>query len=141
MTGTEVDVILEGINKYLLLLAKKQIEIAFEQAEKEVQDLQQRTKEGIETARRAGKQIGQKKGAVFTVKKAVYAKRKILEHNKTFGGSLSDKETQELAGISRNSLYLYKRELKEEYEQLESIDDLKNKYDKFISTMEKKNQK
>lgn len=141
MTGTEVDVILEGINKYLLLLAKKQIEIAFEQAEKEVQDLQQRTKEGIETARRAGKQIGQRKGAVFTVKKAVYAKRKILEHNKTFGGSLNDRETQELAGISRNSLYLYKRELKEEYEQLESIDDLKNKYDKFISTMEKKNQK
>lgn len=141
MTGTEVDVILEGINKYLLLLAKKQIEIAFEQAEKEVQDLQQRTKEGIETARRAGKQIGQKKGAVFTVKKAVYAKRKILEHNKTFGGSLTDKETQELAGISRNSLYLYKRELKEEYEQLESIDALKNRYDKFISVMEKKNQK
>lgn len=141
MTGTEVDVILEGINKYLLLLAKKQIEIAFEQAEKEVQDLQQRTKEGIETARRAGKQIGQRKGAVFTVKKAVYAKRKILEHNKTFGGSLTDKETQELAGISRNSLYLYKRELKEEYEQLESIDALKNKYDKFISVMEKKNQK
>ena len=38
--------------------------------EKEVADLRQRTKEGIETARRAGKQIGQKKGAVFTVKKA-----------------------------------------------------------------------
>ena len=89
----------------------------------------------------SGKQIGQRKGAVFTVKKAVYAKRKILEHNKTFGGSLNDKETQELAGISRNSLYLYKRELKEEYEQLESIDALKNKYDKFISVMEKKNQK
>ena len=31
MTGTEVDVILEGINKYLLLLAKKQIEIAEKQ--------------------------------------------------------------------------------------------------------------
>lgn len=28
-----------------------------------------------------------------------------------------------------------------EYEQLESIDALKNKYDKFISVMEKKNQK
>ena len=30
MTGTDVDVILEGINKYLMILAKKQIEIAFE---------------------------------------------------------------------------------------------------------------
>ena len=53
MTGTEVDIILKGINEYLMILAKKQIEIAFEQSEKEVQDLHQRTKEGIETARRA----------------------------------------------------------------------------------------
>ena len=45
MTGTEVDVILKGINEYLMILAKKQIEIAFEQSEKEVQDLHQRTKE------------------------------------------------------------------------------------------------
>ena len=122
-----------------MLLAKKQIEIAFEQAEKEVQDLRQRTKEGIETARRAGKQIGQRKGAVLTVKKSAYAKRAILGHNKTFGGSLNDKETQQLTGISRNSLYLYKRELKEEFEQVGDIEELKNKYDKFISVMENKN--
>lgn len=139
MTGTDIDVILKGINSYLMLLAKKQIEIAFEQAEKEVQDLRQRTKEGIETARRAGKQIGQRKGAVLTVKKSAYAKRAILGHNKTFGGSLNDKETQQLTGISRNSLYLYKRELKEEFEQVGDIEELKNKYDKFISVMENKN--
>ena len=114
MTGTDVDVILKGINEYLMILARKQIEIAFEQAEKEVQDLHQRTKEGIETARKNGKQIGQKKGATLTVKKAIYSKQIILKHNKTFGGSLSDAETQQMAQISRNSLYLYKRELKEE---------------------------
>ena len=38
-------------------LAKEQIRLAFEQAEKEVQDLHQRTAEGIETARLAGKQM------------------------------------------------------------------------------------
>ena len=43
-TGTDIDCILEGINKYLLLLAKEQIRLAFEQSEKEVQDLRQRTK-------------------------------------------------------------------------------------------------
>lgn len=37
-TGTNIDCILEGINKYLLLLAKEQIRLAFEQSEKEVQD-------------------------------------------------------------------------------------------------------
>ena len=137
MTGTDVDVILEGINKYLMILAKKQIEIAFEQSEKEVQDLHQRTKEGIETARQAGKQIGQKKGATLTVKKAILSKQIILKHNKTFGGTLSDSETQELAGISRNSLYLYKRELKEEIEQ-SSIDATIEHYNNLAETIQKK---
>ena len=36
MTGTTVDYILEGVNKYMLALAKEQIKICFEQAEKEV---------------------------------------------------------------------------------------------------------
>ena len=138
MTGTDVDVILEGINKYLMILAKKQIEIAFEQSEKEVQDLHQRTKEGIETARQAGKQIGQKKGATLTVKKAILSKQIILKHNKTFGGTLSDSETQELAGISRNSLYMYKRELKEEIEQ-SSIDATIEHYNNLAETIQKKN--
>ena len=60
LTGTAVDSILKGINEYLLALAEEQIKLAFEQSEKEVKDLQQRTKEGIETARLNGKQIVQK---------------------------------------------------------------------------------
>ena len=55
MTGTNVDYILEGVNKYLMALAKEQIRIAFEQSEKEVEDLHQRTREGIATARLNGK--------------------------------------------------------------------------------------
>ena len=57
LTGSNVDYILEGVNRYLLELAKEQIRLAFEQSEKEVQDLHQRTREGIETARLNGKQI------------------------------------------------------------------------------------
>lgn len=74
-TGTDVDYILDGINNYLLALAKEQIRLAFEQAEKEVQDLHQRTAEGIETARLAGKQIGQKPGSKLTTKKVCRQKR------------------------------------------------------------------
>lgn len=37
--------IIESLNKYTIALAKEQIQIAFNQAEKEVQDLHQRTKE------------------------------------------------------------------------------------------------
>ena len=80
MTGTNVDYILEGVNKYLMSLAKEQIKLAFEQSEKEVKDLHQRTKEGIETARLNGKQIGQKQGAKLITKKSVESKKLIQKH-------------------------------------------------------------
>ena len=110
-TGTNVDFILDGVNKYLLALAKEQIRLAFEQAEKEVQDLHQRTAEGIETARLAGKQIGQKPGTHLVTKKSIAAKEIIMKHNKSFGGSLNDIETIRQAGITRKTFYKYKKEL------------------------------
>lgn len=114
LTGDKVDLILEGVNRYLMELAKEQIRIAFEQAEKEVSDLHQRTKEGIETARLNGKQIGQAKGITYETQKAKVAKDIIRRHNKSFGGSLTDTETMKQAGISRKSFYKYKRELRED---------------------------
>lgn len=111
LTGTTVDLILEGVNKYLLVLAKEQIKLAFEQAEKEVQDLRQRTKEGIETARLNGKQIGLEKGTKLTTKKSVVAKEQIKKYSKDFNGNLKDTEVMKLIGIARNSYYKYKKEL------------------------------
>ena len=113
MTNTTVDFILEGINKYLLALAKEQIKLAFIQSEKEVRDLQQRTKEGIETARLNGKQIGLEKGTKLTTKKSIQAKEQIKKYSKDFNGSLKDIEVMKLIGISRNSFYKYKKELLE----------------------------
>lgn len=113
LTGDKVDLILEGVNRYLLELAREQIRLAFGQAEKEVTDLHQRTSEGIETARLNGKQIGQPKGATYETRKAKQAKEIILRHNKDFGGSLSDAETMKQAGISRKSFYKYKKQLRE----------------------------
>ena len=81
LTGTNVDYIIQGINQYLMELAKEQIRIAFNQAEKEVLDLRQRTKEGIQTARLNGKQIGQKKGVKLITKKSIKAKEQnIINH-------------------------------------------------------------
>lgn len=117
MTGTKVDCVLRGINEFLLELAREQIRLAFEQAQKEVDDLHQRTKEGIETARLAGKQIGQKQGAKLTVKKAAPAKEIIKRHSKSFGGSLADGDVMKLAGIARNTYYKYKRELMQELQE------------------------
>lgn len=111
LTGSNIDFILEGVNQYLMALAKEQIKLAFEQSQKEVDDLHQRTKEGIETARLNGKQIGGVKGVKLTTKKSIKAKEIIEKHSITFNGTLSDEECIKLAGISRNSFYKYKREL------------------------------
>ena len=113
-TGNDIaDIYIEATNKVIRLLAEKQIRLAFEQAEKEVEDLHQRTREGIETARLNGKQIGQKQGAKLTTKKSVEAKKLIRKHNKTFGGSLTNEETWTLIGISKMTFYKYLREMKE----------------------------
>ena len=119
MTGTDVDYILKGVNEYLMQLAKEQIRIAFEQAEKEVTDLHQRTKEGIETARLNGKQIGLVKGTKLITKKSVIAKQQIVKYNKDFQGVLTNEETWKLVGISKNAFYKYKRELLERQEKKE----------------------
>lgn len=106
--------IIEALNRYTIDLAKEQIRIVFEQAQKEVDDLHQRTAEGIVTARLNGKQIGQPKGAKLTTKKSVAAKETIRKYSKDFDGSLEDQAVITLARISRNSFYKYKKEIREE---------------------------
>lgn len=117
MTGTSVDYILEGVNKYLMTLAKEQIRLAFEQSEKEVMDLRQRTREGIQTAKLNGKIPGRKHGAQITTKKSIAAKEVIQKYAKDFGGSLPDTDVMILAGLARNTYYKYKRELKAALEE------------------------
>ena len=112
LQGTDEDEIFKGLNNYFRKLAAKQIRISFEQAEKEVTDLHQRTKEGIATARINGKQIGQVKGRTLKVKKKSPAMASIRKYSKNFDGTLSDAECIKLIGISRNTYYKYKREMK-----------------------------
>ena len=113
MTGTKTDIILKAINEYLMELAKEQIIIAFEQSEKEVSDLHQRTKEGIETARRNGKQIGRQKGTKVITQKSIKAKQDIQKLSRDFDGTLSDVDCIRLIGITRHTYYKYKKELRE----------------------------
>ena len=111
--------LMEAVKTYMLRLAERQIAIAFEQAQKEVDDLHQRTKEGIVTARINGKQIGQIEGAKLNSKIANSAKAIILKYSKTFGGQLNDTECMTLAKCSRPSFYKYKAELKAKQEGAE----------------------
>ena len=114
MTGDDVDLILKGINEYLMRLAEKQIQIAFDQAQKEVDDLRQRTKEGLETARISGKQIGRIAGRKYVTKKEIEAKKQIVKYSKDFEGTLKDIDVIRLLGIAKGSFYKYKKELFDE---------------------------
>lgn len=131
LVGNEIaDEYIKATNNVLMILARQQIEIAFGQSEKEVQDLQQRTKEGIETARRNGKQIGQKTGVELKIQKEQPIKELIKKYSKTFEGNLNDPETisiingkryvytypsgkteEKVLHISRNTYYKYKAEI------------------------------
>ena len=112
MTNTDVDLILAGVNQYLMKLAEKQVELAFQQAQKERDDLSERTKQGLQTAKLNGKQLGRAKGTVVVTKKSDESKKKILKYSKAFGGDLSDKDLIKLLGIDKNTYYKYKKELK-----------------------------
>ena len=127
LTGNDIaDEYIKATNKVLMMLAEKQIHLAFEQAQKEVEYLHKRTSEGIANVKRqnelirAGiadgveKQIGQRKGIKLITKKSILCKQEIQKHSKDFNGTLNDTDCMKLTGLSRNTFYKYKRELKEE---------------------------
>ena len=103
--------ITNGINRYMLRLAERQIQLAFDQAQKEVDDLHQRTREGIATAKLQGKQIGGVPGRKLHIKKAENALKLIMKYSRDFNGTLKDAEVMKLINVSRNSYYKYKGQL------------------------------
>lgn len=114
LTGDDIDIILEAVSRYRLVIAEKQFKLAFDQAEKEVKDIQTRVKEGIRVARANGKQIGREPGTKVVSKKAKMLKQQIFEQSKDFNGDKKDVELLQTLAISRNSYYKYKKEIKEE---------------------------
>ena len=111
-TDNLMNTMIEGLNIFTMDLAKEQIKIVFQQAQKEVDDLHQRVAEGIITAKLDGKQIGLEKGTKLTTKKSKQAKEIILKHSKDFNGTLADEEVMKLAEVSRKTYYKYKKELR-----------------------------
>lgn len=136
MTGTLVDCILEGVNEYMRRLAETQIEYAFQSAQAEVDELAQRTKEGLLTAKLDGKRVGNEKGTKLTTQKSIKVKEIISKYNKAFNGTLTDEETialikgskyeyvnpngvieeKSITGLSRGTYYKYKAEIQAEIE-------------------------
>lgn len=123
--------IMSAINKFMMAKVKSDIKKAFEQSEKEVEDLRGRVKEGIEIARLNGKQIGRREGDKLDVKKQKPIMNLIRKYSKDFDGSNTDSEVMSIlkdlkvmipdrkrsgqlayrevsAKLSRNTYYKYK---------------------------------
>ena len=115
LTGNTIaDVYIQATNTVLMMLAEEQIRLAFIQSEKEVQDMRDRTREGIVTARLNGKVIGRQRGSKIQTKKCKECKMKILKYSRKFNGTLADTDVITFLSISRNSFYKYCRELRAE---------------------------
>ena len=115
LTGNQIaDIYIEATNQVLMMLAEEQIKLAFIQSQKEVQDLRDRTREGIVTAKLNGKVIGRPTGSKIITKKCKECKQKIVKYSKKFNGTLGDADVITLLNISRNSYYKYCRELRAE---------------------------
>lgn len=99
------------INNILDVIAQEQIEIAFNQAEKERNDISQRIKEGIKQRKKSGKPVGAEchKTKTRTSKKQEERIQKIKELSKDFDGNQTDKQVIELLRMGRNTYYKYKK--------------------------------
>lgn len=124
-TGDKLtDAMLKFLNELFVLIAEEQIKKAFEQAQKEVDDLRERTREGMKAAQDKDptKVFGHKTGVPFVPKKKQPAKDYIAKNSKDFSGSLDDITVMKLLkhdGLvkSKNTYYKYKAELREEWER------------------------
>ena len=118
-TDKFIQSMIDALNTYSMDIVQEQIQLAFSQAQAEVDYLHARTAEGVRKAQAAGKQIGRKAGSTAgegfkEYAKAKHAKDIIRKHCKDFGGTLSDADTMKLAGCARNSFYRYKKQIKQE---------------------------
>lgn len=118
------DIYINATNEVLKLLARRQIRLAFEQAQKEVDDLHERTSEGMRAAkaRDPNKVFGHKKDVPFIPKKKQPAKDLIEKYSKDFLGSLDDIAVMKLLKQddlvkSKNTYYKYKAELRDEWKK------------------------
>ncbi len=94
--------IMKGIRDYMVLLAKKQIEIAFEQSQKEAEHIREKVIRGLKNSKKVS---GRKKGYISTKKKNV---------PRDFEEKAERMKVTELAryfNVTRPTIYSWKKEI------------------------------
>lgn len=114
-----IQTVLDAITEFQNDETREKIKVAFEQSQKEVDDLHTRIAAGIRATQANNaalpeaerKQIGRVSGQKVETKKAKETKAKIRKMSKDFDGNMTDKEILEVLSVARNTYYKYKREL------------------------------
>lgn len=118
-TGNEIaDVYIKATNKVFEIIARQQIEIAFQQADKEGKDISIRVSEGMNTVQADGKTARQHLSESRTGKRYESEQKKRLKNlikksSESFDGTLSNKELIENLQISERTFFNYKKEIAE----------------------------
>lgn len=107
--------IMQAVNRFMFIKLEQDIYSAFADAQREVDYLSQRTKEGIEAAHMRGSQSGRKEGTKIITKKSIEAKKRILKYSSSFYGTNTDEEVIKIIGIARGTYYKYKKEIAKNY--------------------------
>lgn len=115
-TDKLINSIITALEDYQSDLAIRQIELAFSQSQKEVDDLRVRTSQGM-TAKGAGAKISKaRQGQTFTTIKGYELRIAILKELKMFGGVLNHSQFAKQHDISRMTLYRYLDEIQKDME-------------------------
>jgi len=114
-TGEEIaDIYIEATNKVLLILARRQVKQAFEQAQAEVDHLHKRVAEGMRASGAPAKIAKARTGNTYETRRSKEAKVRIRQMSRTFDGIMPDKDVIDVLHLARNSYYKYKKEILEE---------------------------
>lgn len=119
-TGNEIaDIYINATNQVLMILAKRQIEIAFNQSQKEVDDLSTRTIQGMAAKGAADKIRAARLGQEFVTGQELKIKIAALKELKVYGGVLNQSQFAKQHDISRMTVYRYIQDIKDDMNRVD----------------------
>jgi len=135
-TNTFMQSMIDAVNQLQKDLAKEQIELAFAQSEKEVQDLHKRTSDGMRASGASEKIAAARTGNTFTTLKELNTRISMLECLKEFGGQQTIARFAADRGLSRVTVYKYRDAINADLQEMSKEQAIKQ-YTKLIKDKEK----
>lgn len=131
-----LDFIQNWINQFLLYIISRDIKAEFEKAESEIENLSQRTIDGMK-AKNAGNKISQaRKNKKYRTIESLRNRIIILERSSKFSGSLNNSDLSKILGISTRTVSRYAAEMMDKLSKI-TINELKEKLRKEIKDKQK----